>query len=52
MFMLAYVPPLWYRIMNPRVLGLVDGDFSKVNVDPAWQKKQDVRQLQGFGMRL
>ena len=52
MFMLAYVPPLWYRIMNPRVLGLVDGDFSRVNVDPAWQKKQDVRQPQRFGMRL
>jgi alkane 1-monooxygenase len=52
MFVLAYVPTLWYRIMNPRVLSLVDGDLSRVNVDPAWQKKQDVRQLQGFGMRL
>jgi alkane 1-monooxygenase len=40
MFLLAYVPPLWFRVMNPKVLGLVDGDFSRVNVDPEWMKKQ------------
>jgi alkane 1-monooxygenase len=36
MFLLAYVPRLWYRVMDPRVLGLphVKGDFSKVNLDP------------------
>ena len=34
MFLLAYVPPLWYRVMNPRVLKLVDGDLTKVNLDP------------------
>jgi hypothetical protein len=26
--------------MNPRVLGRVDGDISRVNVDPAWMKRQ------------
>ena len=31
MFLLAYVPPLWFRVMNPRVLALVDGDRSRVN---------------------
>jgi alkane 1-monooxygenase len=36
MFVLAYVPPLWFRVMNPRVLDLVDGDLGRVNVDPVY----------------
>ena len=36
MFMLAYLPPLWFRVMNPRVLELVRGDLSRVNVDADW----------------
>jgi alkane 1-monooxygenase len=40
MFLLAYAPPLWYRVMDPRVLSLVGGDLARVNVDPAWLKKQ------------
>jgi alkane 1-monooxygenase len=31
MFLLAYVPPLWFRVMDPRVLALVDGDRGRVN---------------------
>ena len=31
MFLLAYVPPLWFRTMDPRLLELVDGDLDKVN---------------------
>lgn len=31
MFLLAYVPPLWYRVMDPKVLELVDGDLERVN---------------------
>jgi alkane 1-monooxygenase len=31
MFLLSYVPPLWRRVMDPRVLRLVDGDMSRVN---------------------
>ena len=35
-YLLAYVPPLWYRVMNPRLLGLphVQGDLSKLNIEP------------------
>jgi alkane 1-monooxygenase len=40
MFLLAYVPPLWYRVMNPRVLDLVDGDLGRVNLDRAYFEKQ------------
>ncbi len=31
MFLLSYVPPLWRRVMDPRVLELVDGDMNRVN---------------------
>lgn len=36
MFPLAYVPPLWFRVMDPRLLALphVRGDLDKVNIDP------------------
>lgn len=32
-FLLSYLPPLWFRVMNPRLLGLphVAGDLSRVN---------------------
>ena len=30
-FGLAYLPPLWFKIMNPKVLDWADGDMSKVN---------------------
>ena len=37
MYSLAYVPWLWYRVMDQRVLDLphIKGDLSKVNIDPA-----------------
>lgn len=37
MFPLAYVPPLWFKVMDPRLLALphVRGDLSRVNIDPA-----------------
>lgn len=31
MFLLAYVPPLWRKVMDPKVLALVDGDLNRVN---------------------
>ncbi len=36
MFVLAYLPPLWFRVMNPRLLALahVDNDLSRVNRGP------------------
>lgn len=36
MFLLAYLPPLWFRVMNPRVLALphVAGDLGRVNRGP------------------
>ena len=39
MFLLSYVPFLWRKVMDPRVLDWANGDMSFVNVDPAWQRK-------------
>jgi alkane 1-monooxygenase len=34
MFLVAYVPPLWRRIMDPRLVRAVDGEASRINFDP------------------
>jgi alkane 1-monooxygenase len=40
MYLLAYVPLLWYRVMDKRLLALehIAGDLDKVNVDPSRRK--------------
>ncbi|MFE5645388.1 alkane 1-monooxygenase [Rhodococcus sp. NPDC056516] len=35
MIMLAYVPPLWRKVMDPKVLAHYDGDITRVNVQPS-----------------
>jgi alkane 1-monooxygenase len=37
MYLLAYVPGLWFRIMDKALLALpqVNGDLDKINIDPA-----------------
>ena len=34
--MLAYVPWLWFRVMDKRLLALphIQGDLDKINIDP------------------
>jgi alkane 1-monooxygenase len=41
MFLAALVPPLWYHLMDKRLLALphIAGDFAKVNVLPAKREK-------------
>jgi alkane 1-monooxygenase len=35
MFMVAYIPPLWSKMMDRRLLALVNNDPSRINFDPA-----------------
>jgi alkane 1-monooxygenase len=35
MVLLAYFPPLWRRVMDPRVLAHYRGDLSKANIQPS-----------------
>ncbi len=39
MILLALVPPLWRRVMDPRVLAHVDGDLTRVNLDPRHRER-------------
>jgi alkane 1-monooxygenase len=34
MMLLSWVPPLWRRIMDPRVVAHYDGDLSRANLHP------------------
>ncbi|HET6565723.1 MAG TPA: alkane 1-monooxygenase [Xanthomonadales bacterium] len=40
-YLLAYVPWLWYRIMDPRLLALphIQGDIRKINLDPGKRER-------------
>lgn len=33
MFVLAMIPPVWYAVMDPKVVEWVEGDMTKVNMD-------------------
>jgi alkane 1-monooxygenase len=35
MIILAYVPPLWRKVMDPKVLAHYGGDITRVNVQPS-----------------
>jgi alkane 1-monooxygenase len=52
MYLLAYVPGLWYRVMDKRLLALehIAGDLDKVNVDPS--KKKALYEKYGQSQKL
>jgi alkane 1-monooxygenase len=35
MILLAYLPPLWFRLMNPKVVAHYKGDMSQANIKPS-----------------
>ena len=41
MYLLAYIPLLWFAVMNKRLLSIahIQGDFTKVNIDPKYEAK-------------
>jgi alkane 1-monooxygenase len=45
MFPLSYVPPLWFKVMDHRLMALphVNGDLNRVNIDPKARKKIEAR---------
>ncbi len=48
-YLIAYVPWLWFRVMDHRLLGLphIDGDLSSVNIDP--DKREAIYRKYGIG---
>ena len=47
MFPLAYVPPLWRRVMDPRLLAQVGHDAAHINIDP----RQRAAIVRKYGLR-
>ncbi|WP_307810584.1 alkane 1-monooxygenase [Tomitella biformata] len=39
MVLLSLAPPLWRRVMDPRVLAHYDGDLTKINIQPSRRDK-------------
>ncbi|BCR25625.1 alkane 1-monooxygenase [Aquipseudomonas alcaligenes] len=39
MYLLAYVPPLWFRLMNPRLIAAVQGDATRINFQPGLRER-------------
>jgi alkane 1-monooxygenase len=39
MILLALVPPMWRRVMDPRVLAHYDGDARLANLTPRWRRR-------------
>jgi len=42
-FAMAFIPPLWFKVMDKRVMEWSGGDLSKVNVDPKSRTKLEAR---------
>jgi alkane 1-monooxygenase len=40
---LAAIPPLWFKVMDPKVMAWADGDLSKVNVSPRRRARLEAR---------
>ena len=47
MFLLSYLPKLWFKVMDPRVMAWAGGDLSQVNVAPEARASLDARYGQG-----
>ncbi len=41
MFMLAYIPPLWFMVMDKKVLNWADNDINRINVLPSKRAKYE-----------
>lgn len=42
-FVLAAVPPLWFRVMDPKLMRYAGGDIRKVNIDPKRKQRLHAR---------
>lgn len=45
MILLAVVPPLWFRVMNPRVESIYAGDLTKANTTARARRKLELNKL-------
>lgn len=50
MYLAAYVPPLWFRIMNPRLINATGGDVERINFLPV--KRQRLMRQYGLTEKM
>ena len=43
MYLIAYIPPLWFAVMNPRLIQQVQGDSSRINFEPAKRQQLEAQ---------
>jgi len=43
MFLLALFPPLWFALIDPRVLRWAGNDLGKINIDPDHRERINAR---------
>ncbi|HEX5484428.1 MAG TPA: alkane 1-monooxygenase, partial [Limnobacter sp.] len=43
MFLIAYVPPLWFAVMNPRLVNAVGRQANRINFKPGSQSRLKAR---------
>ena len=52
MFMLALLPPLWFRVMDPKVMNWADGDLDRINVLPQRHDRLAARYAPAQGKQI
>jgi alkane 1-monooxygenase len=52
MIVLALVPPVWKRVMDPRLLAHYDGDVERANIQPRARRRVLMRYGTGSGMAV
>jgi alkane 1-monooxygenase len=48
MFLVSYVPPLWFALMDPRLVEVVERDPSRINFDPGQRERLCAK----YGLRV
>ena len=49
MILLAYFPPLWFRVMDPKVVAHHGGDMRKANILPSLREQVIARSTPNAG---
>jgi alkane 1-monooxygenase len=39
MYLAAWIPPVWFRVMDPLVAKQMDGDMTKAYIKPSYKEK-------------
>ena len=49
MFLIALFPPIWFAVMNPKVVAWAGGRFDRINIRPGYRERLEARWGKGSG---